>query len=181
MTVYSHSRLNTYENCPLQYKLKYIDRVKVDRPASIEAFVGSRVHETFEKLYKDLLMEKLNSKKELLQYFNDIWEKHWDDDILIVKDGYSEENYRKTGERCISNYYDSHKPFNHSKTLGIEDRIVLDLDGTGNYKLQGYIDRIAQNGSTYEVHDYKTSSHLPLQKHLDEDRQLALYSIGIKE
>ena len=35
MPTYSHSRLSTYENCPQQYKLKYIDRIK---PA--EAAVG---------------------------------------------------------------------------------------------------------------------------------------------
>lgn len=28
MTTYSHSRLNTFENCPLQYKLQYIDGIK---------------------------------------------------------------------------------------------------------------------------------------------------------
>lgn len=26
MTTYSHSRVTTFENCPYQYKLKYIDK-----------------------------------------------------------------------------------------------------------------------------------------------------------
>ena len=29
MPVYSNSKLDTYENCPRQYKLHYIDRVEL--------------------------------------------------------------------------------------------------------------------------------------------------------
>jgi len=46
MPIYSHSRLATYENCPQQYKLRYIDKVELPEGAQegIEAFLGSRVH-----------------------------------------------------------------------------------------------------------------------------------------
>ena len=53
MITYSHSRINTFENCPLQYKFNYIEKIKRDEE-SIEAFVGSRFHEVMEKLYQDL-------------------------------------------------------------------------------------------------------------------------------
>jgi hypothetical protein len=33
----------------------------------------------------------------------------------------------------------------------------------------------------YEIHDYKTNTELPAQKFLDEDRQLAMYSIWVKQ
>ena len=32
----------------------------------------------------------------------------------------------------------------------------------------------------YEVHDYKTNNSLPKQQKLDEDRQLAMYSLWVK-
>lgn len=32
----------------------------------------------------------------------------------------------------------------------------------------------------YEIHDYKTANNLPYQSKIEEDKQLALYSIGIK-
>jgi len=38
----------------------------------------------------------------------------------------------------------------------------------------------ARGDGTYEIHDYKTSSHLPTQAEADEDRQLALYQIGLE-
>ena len=28
MTVYSHSRLGTFETCPLQYKFSYLDKIE---------------------------------------------------------------------------------------------------------------------------------------------------------
>ena len=64
MTTYSHSRLGTFQQCRYKYKLQYIDKIKVELE-SIEAFMGKRVHETLEKLYKDLKFQKLNSNEEL--------------------------------------------------------------------------------------------------------------------
>jgi hypothetical protein len=59
--------------------------------------------------------------------------------------------------------------------------VALDLDGSGRYRMRGFVDRIARRGDgTYEIHDYKTSSHLPTQAEADEDRQLALYQIGLE-
>lgn len=45
MTVYSHSRLSTFEQCPHKFKLRYIDKVKTEAEESVEAFMnvkGSR-------------------------------------------------------------------------------------------------------------------------------------------
>ena len=57
MTVYSQSRLGAYENCPQKYKLKYVDNIK-PQEEGIHLFLGSRVHETLEKLHKDLVLTK---------------------------------------------------------------------------------------------------------------------------
>ncbi|MDP2766040.1 MAG: PD-(D/E)XK nuclease family protein [Candidatus Methanoperedens sp.] len=69
MTVYSHSRLSAFENCPLQYRLRYVDKIKPDEALTIEAFMGSRVHEALEKLYKDLRLSKTNTLEELLSFY----------------------------------------------------------------------------------------------------------------
>ena len=79
MTSYSHSRLGTFQQCRYKYKLQYIDKVKVDVPTTIEAFTGALVHKALEKLYKDLQFQKLNTKEELLTFFENEWEKTWDD------------------------------------------------------------------------------------------------------
>ena len=182
MSVYSHSRLSCYEQCPQKYKLKYIDKVKTEVEQSIEAFLGSRVHETLEKLYQDLKYQKVNTLDELLDFFHSEWKKNWDDSIVIVKEEYGPENYLNMGEKFITDYYKKYKPFDQGKTISLEERVLITLDDAGEYKLQGFIDRVMESKEGYyEVHDYKTNSRLPLPDYLDNDRQLALYAIGIKE
>jgi putative RecB family exonuclease len=48
--------------------------------------------------------------------------------------------------------------------------------------MTGYIDRFSLAGDfTYYIHDYKTSAYLPSQYDIDNDRQLALYQMGIQK
>ena len=43
MTTYSHSRLNTFDQCKYKYKLQYIDRIKVEIPTTIEAKYNPKI------------------------------------------------------------------------------------------------------------------------------------------
>lgn len=177
---YSNSQLSTYENCPLHYKFSYLDRIESEEEG-IEAFVGIRVHEVLQKLYKDLKLSKMNSLEDLLAYFDEIWAKNWHDDIVIVRDEYTPENYRDTGKRCITNYYKKHHPFDRDTTVSLEERLRIPLDEENEYVLVGYVDRISKTSDDkFEIHDYKTSSMLPPQEKIDRDRQLTLYQIGVQ-
>jgi len=127
MATYSHSRISCFETCPYQYKLRYIDRVKVEVPTTIEAFMGDLVHRTLEKLYNDKKFKKRVSKSVLLKFYRELWSKEYSDDILVVKENLSSENYRRMGLKFISDYYDHYKPFDEMTVLGLEtqDRMTL--------------------------------------------------------
>lgn len=181
MTVYSHSRLSCYEQCPQKFKLQYIDKVETEVEESVEAFLGSRVHEALEKLYSDLQHQKIDSLEELLVFLREEWKKNWSDEIVIVNNEYSQDNYLKMAEKYVTDYYNRYKPFNKEKTIALEERILIDLDDVGEYRLQGYIDRLTETkDGYYEIHDYKTNSRLPFADYIKSDRQLALYMIGVK-
>lgn len=180
MPVYSHTQLSVFEECPQRYKFEYIDRIRKREEQGIEAFVGSRVHETLQKLYEDLAYGKSASMGELLEHYQEGWRQNWGPRIRIAREGISEENYRDYGARCIENYYRRYEPFNHSQTLKTEFHLVFPLDSAGRYRIQGYVDRLARRSDgVYEIHDYKTGASLPTQAHVDADRQLALYQIGL--
>lgn len=180
MTVYSYSRLSTFENCPFQYKCIYIDKEKREEEG-IEAFMGSRFHETMEKLYKELNY-KVHSLEELIKYYEDNWDKEYNDTIIIVKPEMTAEDYKNAGRSYIEKYYKRYYPFNQNRTLAVEKQVFLNLDKDGKYKLRGFIDRIDQaNNGAYEIHDYKTSNSLPHQERLDEDKQLALYQLALRD
>jgi putative RecB family exonuclease len=179
MPSFSHSQIETYETCPLQYKFSYIDKIKI-KIETVEAFLGSRVHEALEKLYRDKRYQKVMKLEELLAYFNKKWEENWDDNILIVKKEYSQENYRKMGEKYLADYYQRYQPFDQGRTIGLETRDLLTLDEDGNYTYHIRIDRLMDMGAgLYEVHDYKAGMTLPKQQELDNDQQLAMYSLWV--
>ena len=181
MTVYSHSRLSCYEQCPQKFKLQYIDKLETEEEQTVEAFLGIRVHEALEKLYRDLAHQKINTLEELLTFFTSEWNTNWTDDIVIVKEEYSPENYLNMGRKYLTDYYQRYHPFRQGKTVALEELIRITLDPEGKYKLQGYIDRLTETrDGYYEIHDYKTNSRLPLADYIRSDRQLALYMIGVK-
>jgi putative RecB family exonuclease len=182
MPSFSHSKIGAFEACKLKYKFTYIDKIKVEAEDTIETYLGSMVHEALEKLYRDKRFEKLMPLGELLAYFNKLWEENWKDSIIIVKKDYTADNYRKMGERQITDYYDRHKPFDQGRIIGLETQDFLPLDQQGNYKFHIRIDRLMDIGDgLYEVHDYKTGSSLSKQEELDKDRQLAMYSQWVRQ
>ena len=179
MTIYSHSRLESFKSCPLKYKFNYIDKIKREEEG-IEAFLGSRFHKVMEKIYKELRFRKY-SLGELLDFYEDDWDKKYHDKIVIADKERKAKDYKEIGKKFIEEYYKRYDPFNQGKVLGIERPVMINLDDNGEYRLRGFIDRIDQvKDRTYEIHDYKTSKYLPEQSEMDEDRQLALYQIGIQ-
>jgi putative RecB family exonuclease len=179
MPTYSHSQLSTYETCPQQYKLAYIDKIEVETEG-IEAFMGSRVHEALEKLYKDVRVTKLNTLEELIDFYHQSWEKNWNDMVQIIRKQYSAEDYRRLGEKCITDYYTRYYPFDQGRTLGLEEYIYFPLQEEKGYWIRGFIDRVTLvDSSILEIHDYKTSNRLPSQADVKSNRQLALYQMGV--
>jgi putative RecB family exonuclease len=179
LPTYSHSQLSTYQTCPYQYKLSYIQKIKVDTEG-IEAFMGSRVHDVLEKLYRDLKMTKLDTLEELIDFYHQCWEKNWSGTIQIIRKEYRAEDYLALGEKCITDYYKRYYPFDRGRTLGLEETIYFPLEEEKGYWIRGVIDRLTLlNGSVLEIHDYKTSNRLPTQKDIQSDRQLAFYHMGV--
>jgi len=180
LTLYSHSRLSSFENCPQKFQFRYVLQVPQETEG-IEAFVGKRVHEILERLYIFVGRDMLPGLPKVIARYHTLFDEHFDADrIRIVKEGMKVDDYRRLGVDCITNYYGRHYPFDQDETLGIERRVVFHLDDEERYGLQGIIDRIVRTrDGVIEIHDYKTGAYVPSQKKLDEDRQLALYQIGV--
>ncbi len=178
---YSASRLETYRQCPQKFKFTYIDGIKTPSEG-IEAFMGSRVHEALEKLYTDLKFFREVTLESLLDYYRQIWDKEWHEEIRIVREELTPENYLAMGEKCIVDYFNRYFPFDQNRTLGIEYRVEFNLDKAGKHSLLGFVDRISRpKDKVIWIHDYKAKGFLPTQQDLDEDRQLPFYQMAVKE
>lgn len=180
-TVYSHSRLTSFENCPRQFHYRYVERRQVDTEG-IEAFLGKRVHEVLERLNQFVARGLVPSLAKVLERFRAEWDRHFDPArVRIVRAENPPELYRENGERCLANHYRRHYPFDRDETLGIEAHLTFPLDPEGRYRIQGFVDRLARApDGAIEIHDYKTGRWVPAQERLDADRQLALYQIGVQ-
>ena len=178
--VYSHSRLSSFETCPQKFQYRYLWKIPAESE-SIEGFVGKRVHEVLERLYKTAAGGRVPSLPKVLWRYRQLFEEAYDAKrVRIVRAGTPLRHYVELGEHCLSNYYHDHYPFDGDRTLAVEEHVRFDLDGSGRYKIQGFIDRIARTADgTIEIQDYKTSARIPSQAQLDEDRQLALYQLGV--
>lgn len=179
MAIYSHSKLSSYETCPYQYKLKYVDKVKVDIPTTIEAFMGNMVHQALEKLYQNKKFKQDISLDFLLKFYLELWEEKYTSDILIVKEGMTSQNYKLMGEEYLINYHKRFYPFNEMTILGLETQDKMLLPDGNFWHVR--IDKLGydQKGNYY-VCDYKTNSRIKDKTEIENDRQLTMYSIWVK-
>jgi len=179
--IYSHSRLCAFEQCPLKYKFRYIDNLIPDIKHTIEGFLGNQVHEALQWIYQEVVGGDIPDLDSVIDFYINNWNKNFNNEIQITKEENDAEYYFNQGIKFIIDYYLSHTPFKDN-TIAIEKKIIAPLDAEEKYMIQGYIDRLVFNKeeNIFEIHDYKTGNTLKSQEELDKDRQLALYSIGIK-
>jgi putative RecB family exonuclease len=178
---YSISRLSCFRQCRLQYKFRYIDWVPV-KVESIEAFMGSRVHEALQAFYDRVMDGVVEPKPWLEARYLELWTRKAHPDLKVNREDRSIEDYREVGRRCLSDYYDAYHPFDRTKVLRTEELIRFKVSHGGRtYDFCGVLDRLDWNAAegVFEIHDYKTSSTLPGQEEADRDQQLALYHLAI--
>jgi putative RecB family exonuclease len=182
MAVYSHSRLSTYEQCPRRYKFKYVEKFPIGDRKSVEGYMGGIVHEALRRLYELVMAGKVWEEEKLLAYYDEVWVRDRPSELYIRDEELSEEDFRKKGGSMLSDYYRMNHPFDQEKTVALERNITVNLDPEGQYRAQGFIDRLALSADgTMQIHDYKTSRSIVRQQNLDEDRQLAMYQLGVQQ
>lgn len=178
--VFSYSRLNTFDSCRTRYKFQYIDRLP-QGPTTIEAFMGTRVHDALEEWYGRRALGEAVGLHELIESYRESWRREWRDEVRVVRRNATPEQYRATGERCLINYFQTTGRDDATETLGMEVRVEIPLTEDGAPAMQGYVDRLARaRDGALEIHDYKTTSRLPSDRDLEGDPQLALYQIGVE-
>jgi putative RecB family exonuclease len=178
--VFSHSRISAFETCPKKYECAYITRPPKG-PTTVEAFMGNRVHEALEWLYRESGIGRVPDEDALVVRYHALWDGEWSDEVAVVRPERTADDYRAVGERCLRDYHRRYAPFDQGRTVGLEMRVELALDESGDHMLMGYVDRVVKVADgVWEIHDYKTSSTLATQQQADVDRQLALYEIAVQ-
>lgn len=162
----SYSSYDTYENCPLKYKMVYDFEFKTS--SSDPADMGSIVHKSLEAINN-----KLKNDEEITE----------DEAINIIEKIYSSK-YEITGEDdedfeefcdTILDYLDEFLD-NGYKVIDCEVPFSIEFD---DFILEGAIDLIYQDGDTIKILDYKNTeyrqSNIPKYK-----SQLLTYMLALE-
>lgn len=171
--IWSYSRIESFNDCPYRFFLKYISRCKdVDK---FYASYGSFMHKLIENYYRGIL-----SKDELLTEFLTGFSNN-------VKGERPKESTVQKYIRCGVDYLKGFQPFKYTM-VDVEKRVDFEIDGL---KFVGYIDYIGEKDGEYYIIDNKSRDLKPRSKRAkptakDREldlmlRQLYIYSVAIKQ
>jgi len=165
----SYTQISLYQQCPLCYKLQYIDRLK---PKDKWYFsFGSTLHLCAEYFFK-VKVPPPPSLDNLLQFYEQNW----------ISEGYEspqeEDNYRAYGTEILTRFWEIHST-DFRMPLSVEKLFYADISGI---KLRGYIDRVDKlESGGLSITDYKTSQELFTNDYLENDLQLTLYQLAAEQ
>jgi len=166
----SYSAINTYLNCPLQYRFQYVEG-RPGLPSPSLSF-GSSLHSALEWLYSVPTPDP-RPLTDLLDCLESCW----------VSEGYAspeeEARYFYQGRSTLEIFYRNNianNPAGFQVPAALEHKFVIDL---GFCDLSGVIDRLDRDpDGGFEIIDYKTNRRLPPARRLREDLQLPIYQIA---
>jgi len=196
-SIFSYSRINTYQTCPQRYKINYLDKIRKPHEG-IEAFMGKRVHEVLEWFYNhNKNSNSFYAVDLLLDKFNHLWDSHWHDNIILSRQQYviikkknrkfrrylsldrHKQMFKDIGIKCIVNYYKRDIKGFTKDTIGVELKHQVQIDGV-NFNC--IIDRLdKKKDGVYVIYDYKTGKKPLTHSKAINDLQLSLYQLAVKE
>ena len=166
----SPTQLRTYDACPLQYRMRYVERVPTtDSPASL---VGQAVHAALERNF----VTKRRSGRDLeAEEATEVFDEVWEERLPPGVSGPASENFEQaytSGQSILQLYLAEVAPSIIPHL--IEHRFRFEIPGV-QVQLVGTVDLIDRNGV---VIDHKTSVQPYPETYPDHDLQLQCYAIG---
>ena len=162
----SYSQIQTFEICPLHYKLKYF--LKIPTPSSCAQSFGISVHATLRDFYQKILRGEKIKPQDATSLLNANW----------INEGYASKSHEKEAlkkaEKIIKNYLNDNLSASSPLALELPFKFTI-----GNLQIGGRIDRIDKlKNNQIEILDYKTGSNVPDQKTLTQNHQLTTYALA---
>jgi DNA helicase II / ATP-dependent DNA helicase PcrA len=170
LTYISYSQIQTFQLCPLHYKLRYL--LNVPTVATPALSYGISVHSTLKDFFQ-MLQSKEKVHAETIRM---LLKKNW------IKLGYvsklHEEQTYNQADSMLSAFAQKHL-LSPTETIAIELPFQFWIN---KLKVGGRIDRIDKlPDGRIEIIDYKTGSNVPDKKKLQEDLQLTFYALAATE
>ena len=166
------SKIITYLQCPLQYKLRYLDRVTC--PVRAEAALGSAIHSVIKFGHQwQWQADRADSSAEMLEaIFEGVEPEGRDEPTVLV-------SYRQARDVWLPWYWWWQ---GSQKTVLVEEKWAAAVDPEdcagleAPVELEGTIDRVYLEGERFVVSDVKSGARAPGASSLANHLQLSLYA-----
>lgn len=167
MTRLSFTKLSRYEQCPLSYRMHYLDRLE-SKPG-VPLLFGSAVHEVLEGLVDEHVLEERVgplSKDRAAE----LWQEAW------ANSGMSGLDVFREGLELVHRFVREQGVLEHHDVLAVEKQFQFTI---GGFQVIGYLDRVDRvDDETVEVIDYKSNRRLFTREETDASLQLSLYHLA---
>jgi RecB family exonuclease len=165
----SASALQTYESCPLKYKLRYDWRLPEDASAAPQ--FGNAVHLALKAYFDGVRAGRPPDQETVIACFADEFAK------ASIPEQYQRELYEQKGREQLSAFLQSDLAKPAGEVLETERRFTIEI---GAARVRGRLDRLdSLGGGKVSVVDYKTGK-LKTQDDADESLQLSIYALAAK-
>ncbi len=160
----SYSQIQTFLDCPLHYKAKYL--LKLPSPPHAASSFGNTIHLSLREFYEQV---RRGTSPDILE----IYARNW------IPEGYlhrrQADDYFAKGQAFLSDYVK--REFDPRRLpLKLEEPFTVSL---GPLKIGGKIDRVdALPDGGIEIVDYKTGAHSLTPKQAATDLQLSFYALA---
>ena len=166
----SATAVETYETCPLQFKLEREWRIPREAPAAMQ--YGAAMHRVLRTYFDSVRQERPKTEDELIELF------HLDFGLAVIDDPYQRELYADQGTRQIKDFLGALRGAAVPKVLHTEEHFEVRVGGA---TVAGRVDRIDDLGDgRVAIVDYKTGKPRA-QEDADESLQLSIYAIAAQE
>ena len=169
----SASAIETYLECPLKFKLAYVEKIPTGPQAALT--FGNVMHQAV-RHYFELRKQKEPAEEEIADFYLRAWRS------AGFEDSYQEQAYKQSGLEQLREFVSLHNRRSvDADALRFEQAFAVDL---GAVTLEGRIDQVQPVGSraarTVELVDYKTGRPRA-QKDADSSLQLSVYALAARE
>jgi RecB family exonuclease len=166
----SYSRFATYQTCPQQYKLQYVEKVAVPTPVVLH--FGSAVHEALNFMYAPRHL-RMPEVEQVVEAFVQAWGAR---EREVPEE--ERQRYFEQGVEMLRRHYKSHCEREEGRTTAATEQF-FNIPFDDGHLLTGRIDRVdVLPENKLEIIDYKTSRRMPPQRDMEGNAQLAIYRMA---
>jgi len=166
----SFSRLSRFEQCPLSFKLNYIDQRRAEPGVPLR--FGKLIHVVLEVLVREHMEgERTGPLSE--ERAIDLYREGWAREELAGMEVFTE------GIDILKAFVRNQRELDHKDVLAIEKEFRLKI---GRFTVLGFIDRVDWvDDETVEVIDYKTNRMLFTRDEVEHSLQMSLYHLAARQ